>query len=120
MTLEKAGHRVRVAADGVAGLAESRAEPPDLVLTDLIMPRLHGFDVVAELRRAVPTTRIIAISGGGNFAALGYQPEAVTTSAYLAAALEMGADAILHKPFSRRDLLSAVELCLAAPRPEPG
>ena len=118
LTLEKAGHRVRIAAEGAAGLEECRAEPPDLVVTDLIMPRLHGFEVVAELRRAAPLSRIIAISGGGNFSALGYQPESVTTSAYLAAALEMGADAILHKPFNRRDLLGAVDLCLATPRPD--
>jgi DNA-binding response OmpR family regulator len=115
LTLEAAGHRVRTAADGIAGLEECRADVPDLVLTDLIMPRLHGFDVVAELRRAAPTSRIIAISGGGNFATLGYQPESVTTAAYLAAALEMGADAILHKPFSRRDLLGAIERCLSSP-----
>lgn len=115
LTLTAAGHRVRTAADGPAGVEACRRDPPDLVLTDLIMPLAHGFDVIAELRREVPTSRIIAISGGGDFGPLAYQPDSVTTNAYLAAALAMGAAAILRKPFNRSELLELVERCLANP-----
>ena len=115
LTLVGAGHCVRTAADGPSGIEACRIAPVDVVLTDLIMPRAHGFDVIAQLRLAAPATRIIAISGGGNVSPALYEPESVTTNAYLAAALEMGADAILRKPFNRRELLEAVEQCLAAP-----
>lgn len=115
LTLTSAGHRVRTAVDGPSGVEACRSDPPDLVLTDLIMPRAHGFDVIAELRREVPLSRIIAISGGGDFGALAYQPDSVTTNAYLAAALTMGAAAILRKPFNRAELLDLVDRCLAAP-----
>lgn len=114
LTLTEAGHRVRVAVDGPAGIECCRDEAPELVLTDLVMPRAHGFDVIGRLRSDIPGVRIIAISGGGNFGPHAYQPESVTTNAYLAAALEMGADAILKKPFNRRELLDAVDRCLGA------
>jgi len=115
VALLTAGHRVRVAANGPEGLAACRLEAPDLVITDLIMPLAHGFDVISELRAHFPAIRIIAISGGGNFWPDTYQPEAVTTTAYLAAALDLGADAILSKPFDTDTLLGAVEAALNKP-----
>ena len=54
------------------------------------------------------SARIIAISGAGNFGASAYQPDAITTSAYLAAANKAGAHIILTKPFDSADLLKAV------------
>lgn len=117
LTLVSAGHQVRTAADGQAGLAACRADPPDIALTDLVMPHQHGFEVIAELRKLSPGIRIIAISGGGNFGPQAYQPEAVTTNAYLAAARELGAHAILRKPFNRSELLAVIEQCQASPAP---
>jgi DNA-binding response OmpR family regulator len=114
LILTEAGHSVQGAADGATGLEACRRTPPDLVLTDLVMPNAHGFDVIGRLRAEAPTVRIVAISGGGNFAPQVYHPESVTTNAYLAAALEMGADAILKKPFNKRELIDAVDRCLAA------
>ena len=115
VTLVAFGHRVRVATNGPEGLDACRADTPDLVITDLIMPIAHGFDVISELRAKYSGIRIIAISGGGNYWTQSYQPEAVTTSAYLAAALDMGADAILSKPFDSDELVKAVADVLDAP-----
>jgi CheY-like chemotaxis protein len=115
LTLAAAGHVVRSAPDGPAGLEACRLAEPDLVITDLVMPVAHGFDVIAQLRSEFPRARIIAISGGGNFATTGYQGESVTTHAYLAAARELGADALLSKPFGRRELLGVVDHCLVGP-----
>ena len=117
VALGAAGHRVRVAANGPEGIGACRREPPDLVITDLIMPLAHGFDVISELQTHFPAIRIIAMSGGGNYWSQIYQPEAVTTTAYLAAALDMGAAAILSKPFSTDELVEQVDRVLRSPVP---
>jgi CheY-like chemotaxis protein len=112
--LEAAGYTVRTAVDGLAGVEACRQRRPNLVITDLIMPRSHGFDAISLIRREYPDLRIIAISGGGNFWPAEYQGEAVSTNAYLAAALKFGADAILTKPFDRKTLLAEVRKWLPA------
>jgi CheY-like chemotaxis protein len=56
-----------------------------------------------------PKTKIIVMSGGGNAASLGYEPAAITTSAYLASAAAVGADLTLTKPFDRDELLKAAK-----------
>jgi DNA-binding response OmpR family regulator len=106
--LQRAGFEVRIADGGAAGLAAYRSEGADIVITDIIMPELHGVDVIAALRKECASVRIIAISGGGNFGPSGYQPGAITTDAYLAAASKTGADAVLTKPFERAELVDLV------------
>lgn len=103
-TLETMGFAVRFAADGVDGLNAYRADPTDLVITDIIMPRANGVETIRALRAEFPKVRILAISGGGNFGPIAYEPGAITTTAYLAAAEKAGADAILTKPFDRSEL----------------
>src|SRR5689334_17772053 len=88
--LERVGYRVRLATDGADGLANMRERAPDVVITDIIMPRLNGVEVIAAIRREFPSVRIIAISGGGNYDPAHFQPNAITTSAYLAAADKAG------------------------------
>jgi CheY-like chemotaxis protein len=114
--LERVGYRVRVALDGVEGLAQMRERPPEVVITDIIMPRLNGVEVIASIRREFPNVRIIAISGGGNYGPTDFQPNAITTSAYLAAADKAGADLILTKPFESADLFAAIARALATGR----
>ena len=114
--LQRSGHSVRTAANALDGIALCRANAPDLMITDIVMPKGHGFEAITQVRADFPAVRIIAISGGGNFQAAQYQPEAVTTSAYLAAAGRFGADAVLPKPFDREELLAVVERVLATPR----
>ena len=95
--LRAAGHHVRVATDGEAALAAARAEPPDLVLSDVMMPRLDGFGLLRELRadpvlRETPVVMLSARAG----------EEARVDG------IEQGADDYLTKPFSARELLARV------------
>ncbi|MDE2220044.1 MAG: response regulator [Gammaproteobacteria bacterium] len=114
--LRRAGHAVRTAANALDGIALCRAAPPDLMITDIVMPKGHGFEAITHVRADYPAVRIIAISGGGNFQAAQYRPEAVTTTAYLAAAGRLGVDAVLPKPFDHVELLAAVARVLDTPR----
>jgi len=66
MILEKEGYSVRDAEDGDVGLEQCRETVPDVVITDLVMPRKGGLQTIKELRRDYPSVRIIAISGFGN------------------------------------------------------
>ena len=111
--LERAGFTVATCLGGNEGLAAFQKDPADLVITDIIMPKVNGIALLQAIRAHRPKTRIIAISGGGNFGPLAYQPEAITTSAYLAAATEAGADAVLTKPFDKEELLAAVQRILS-------
>ena len=111
--LQRAGHEVDLAGSGEAGMQAYMAGGADLIITDVILPGQHGVDLIKQLRQAGCTAAIIAISGGGNLAAAGYMPGAITTSAYLAAAGKGGADATLTKPFERKQLLELVESVLS-------
>lgn len=117
--LSAAGYDVRVASNGSDGIAEFRRAPADLVITDMIMPAGHGLDVIRTLRSQFPLLRIMAISGGGNFGPQEYKSDAVSTSAYLAAATAAGAAYSITKPFDRAGLLSTVRAALQAPLPTP-
>src|SRR5215472_16324961 len=63
--LEEVGYQVASAQDGKCGLASFRREPPDLVITDIIMPEKEGIQTITEMRGERPDAKIIAISGGG-------------------------------------------------------
>jgi CheY-like chemotaxis protein len=92
--LASAGYAVVVAADGVAALEVARASTPDLVVLDLLMPRLDGASVLAELRRDP---------------ALASVPVVVTTGVQTSHVRRLlGADATLFKPFDVRELLETV------------
>ncbi len=96
------GHEVRVARDGEAGLAAVRTHRPDLVVLDVMMPKLDGFAVL-EAVRGDPTlagTRILMLTAKGREAE---QNKGLT----------LGADAYMPKPFSTRDLVDKVKELLA-------
>jgi CheY-like chemotaxis protein len=108
MVLESAGHEVKVASNGNEGVELQHCEPADLIITDIIMPGMDGIETIKAIRQEFPGIRIIAISGGGGVQPVEYAPEAITTTAYLAAAKEAGADKVFTKPFERKGLIQAV------------
>lgn len=99
---------VEVAPDAEAALIQIGKQPFDLVILDIIMPGLDGVQLIRQLRAQYPSLRIIAISGGGNFELSGYRPDSIATRAYLAAAANSGADAVLAKPFDTAELEALV------------
>ena len=97
--LTSEGHRVLVAADGADGLARALAEQPDLVLLDVMMPRLDGFALAGELRRLGRSTPILMLTAKGQV------DDRVR-------GLDAGADDYLVKPFSGEELLARVRALL--------
>ena len=93
------------AADGQAGLGQFVKAPTDLVVTDIIMPNREGIETIVALKKASPSVKVIAISGG-------YR---VGPADFLHLARHVGADAVLAKPFKLSALLDAAEALLAAP-----
>jgi CheY-like chemotaxis protein len=96
------------AANADAGLAAMRESPADLVIIDVILPGMDGVAAIKIFRRDYPAVRIIAISGGGNFGLNAYLPDAISTSAYLAACKAAGADGTLAKPFETAELRALI------------
>ena len=96
--LRSVGHEPIEAGDGLAGMAALHREQPDLVITDILMPRQEGIETISQIRD-VSGVPIIAISG----------TQASDTFAPLVDAQMMGADITLKKPFSVEALLAAVD-----------
>lgn len=103
--LERAGHQVRSTGSGREALTLYRADPVELVVTDLIMPDTDGLELIQELRKLNAAVRILAISGGGR----------VNANEYLTVARRFGASGILAKPFSNQELREAVTAALGTP-----
>ena len=110
--LERAGFTVVVANSADAALQALEGHQPDIVVTDVIMPKVHGLDLIRIVRGQYPRVRVVAISGGGSFGPLAYKPDAISTHAYLAGAREAGADEVLTKPFDMGDLLATIRRLL--------
>lgn len=97
--LSAEGYRVLTAADGQAGLDRALAEKPDLILLDLMMPKLDGFTLCGELRRLGHTVPVLMLTAKG-------QTEDRVKG------LDVGADDYLVKPFSTEELLARVRAIL--------
>jgi len=93
------GYRVLTASDGEAGLRRALSEKPDLILLDIMMPKLDGFSLCAELRRLSNSVPILMLTAKG-------QVEDRVTG------LDAGADDYLVKPFSTEELLARVRALL--------
>ena len=116
LVLGRAGFDVRSAEDGEAGIQACRELLPDVIITDMIMPKLDGAQLIRQIKLEQPGAKIVAISGGGHFGPAAYQPGAITTHAFLAAATSAGADRVLTKPFDAEDIIEAVRGLLPVPQ----
>jgi DNA-binding response OmpR family regulator len=93
------GYQVITAPDGVSGLERALSESPDLVVLDVMMPRMSGLDVCKQLKARRPGMPIIMLT------ARGQEVDKVV-------GLELGADDYVTKPFSIRELLARVKAVL--------
>ena len=97
--LSIAGHEAISAGDGVAGLALVRDKRPDLIITDVNMPKLDGFELLARLRSSGNETPVLVLT-------------ARTEKADLANGFRTGADDYLVKPFVLQELILRVNAIL--------
>jgi two-component system alkaline phosphatase synthesis response regulator PhoP len=94
--LTREGYAVESSPDGEHGLARAATEPFDLVLLDVMLPRLGGFDVLRELRQRGRDTPVIMLTARGQ-------------TVDKVVGLKLGADDYLTKPFEMMELLARVE-----------
>lgn len=101
--LDAHGFSVQWAADGDTGLARFREEPPDLVVLDLRLPGISGFDLFGEMRKERPDVPVIMATS-------------LTDEADRVTGLELGADDYVTKPYSPRELVARVKAVLRRSR----
>ena len=95
---EQAGHEVADAGDGAAALQAVGKSPPDLVVTDMMMPVMGGAELIRRLRCDPATAGIPIVAASGD------------------SHLAVGADAVIAKPYAWRDLAAAVDALLGEGR----
>src|SRR6202158_5656433 len=105
--LEKDGYQVGASGDGATGLAQLRKTPPDLLILDLMLPKLSGLEICKEVRKDVSLNRLPILI----LTAKGEEADRVV-------GLELGHDDYVTKPFSPRALAARVKALLR--RAEPG
>jgi DNA-binding response OmpR family regulator len=97
--LEQDGCQVRLVGNGADALNAAAAQPPDIVVLDLMMPGMDGLEVCRRLRRRMPTLPVVMLT------ALGEEADRVL-------GLEVGADDYVTKPFSPRELVLRIRSVL--------
>ncbi len=98
--LEKNGYSVVCCADGSDGIREFKKGQFDVVITDMVMPKVDGMETIIMLKKIDPDVQIVAVSGASNKESL------------LRAADIFEACIALGKPFTKEDILSAVKHAL--------
>jgi len=92
---------IEEASNGVEGLELINQDAFDLIITDIIMPRMEGLELIIRLKRDFPDIKIIAISGGKPY--------------YLYMAKKLGVESVFTKPLNHQDLLDAVKKIIQFP-----
>jgi DNA-binding response OmpR family regulator len=100
--LERAGHEIRQAADGDAGIRACERQAADVVIVDIFMPGQGGLQTIDRLRRAWPAVKIVAMSGAPTAGSLDVGRHAVA----------LGADRFIGKPFEAAELVALVDTLL--------
>ncbi len=103
--LTEEGYSVVTAQDGAAALNAAAAQTPDLVLLDVMLPHIDGFEVCRQMRAnpALRNTRIMMVTARGR-------------ETEVERGMALGADAFLTKPFSTRELMEKIRSLLASRR----
>ncbi len=99
-TLERASHKVMTAHDGEEASELLKKANPDIMITDLIMPKKSGITLISEVKNKHPEMEIISISGGGRLDPIGY----------LDLSESLGATVSFEKPVDNEALLMAIDL----------
>jgi len=104
--LHRSGYEVRVAATGEEALREVESFGPDLVLLDVMMPQISGYDVCQRIRERAEWSdiKIIMLSARGR-------------EAEVSKGLSLGADLYITKPFSNAELVSRIDALLSGKGP---
>jgi len=97
-------YEVLTACDGAQALQMLEQDGAELIITDMVMPKMNGLDLMVAIRKRYPALKVIAISGGGIIGRLDYLPIATL----------LGAARVIHKPFAVADMRTAVRELLAA------
>jgi DNA-binding response OmpR family regulator len=104
--LEERGFAVFVADGGETGLSALDSSRFDLMIVDIFMPHMHGFESVRVFHQRAPRVPLIAISG------YVFAEQRIPAPDFLSMALELGATRCLRKPFTPKTLLSVIDGCL--------
>lgn len=100
--MRREGFEVSIAKDGDEAIAKTRAELPDLVLLDIMMPKMNGFEVCQEIKSdpTLKAVRILMLTAKGR-------------DTEIAKGLALGADGYMTKPFSTKELVERIRALLA-------
>lgn len=101
--LTKAGYRVTSAEDGREGMSLMRKQPPDLIITDIMMPEMDGLEILMEINKLKLNIPVITISGGMKTRPASFLPQAK----------RFGASRVFSKPVNLPELLTAIQELLA-------
>ncbi len=104
--LEEKGFSVFVADGGEAGLNALDSSNFDLMLVDIFMPHMHGFESVRVFHKRAPAVPLVAISG------YVFAEQRMPAPDFLKMALKLGASRCLRKPFTPKTLLAVIDMCL--------
>lgn len=100
--LQRASHEVTTATNGEEATDYLQRAEPDIMITDIIMPKKSGITLISEVKNRHPNLEIIAISGGGRLDPTGYLDLSET----------LGASVSFEKPIDNTALLMAIDLLL--------